>query len=90
MNKLVILFLITVMVGGCSTYAQKSNSSLQPHKYQPQSVNLSGFPPAYKVGYQDGCESVDRSEMKKDIKRFKTDSQYASGWRDGYDLCKKR
>lgn len=90
MNKLMIFILIPILAGGCSDFAQKSSPSSQPHKYQPQSVNLSGFPPAYKAGYQDGCDSVDRSEKKKDIKRFKADSQYASGWRDGFDLCKKR
>jgi len=90
MKKLAMLFLITIVVGGCATSSQKSTSTSPPPKYHPQNVNLSGFPPAYKAGYQDGCDSVNSSEKQKDIKRFKSDSQYAQGWRDGFDLCKKK
>ncbi len=52
-------------------------------------VNLAGFPPAFKSGYADGCGSV-AGAMKKDAARFKADAQYAQGWRDGFDICKRR
>jgi hypothetical protein len=59
--------------------------------YQPENVNLSGYPPAYRVGYRDGCDSARQLiGSHKDAERFKTDSQYANGWRDGYDLCKRK
>ena len=54
-------------------------------------VNLAGYPPAFRSGYMDGCESSKRaSEHIRDDDRFKHDTQYASGWRDGYDICTKR
>lgn len=58
---------------------------------RPVEVNLSGFPPAYRQGYQDGCDSA-RSwgAPTKDQARFKHDRQYAQGWLDGRDICGKR
>lgn len=54
-------------------------------------VNLSGYPPAFKDGYLDGCSSARSTfSTKKDERRFKSDSQYAQGWRDGHDICSKR
>jgi len=55
------------------------------------SINLAGYPPEFRAGYLDGCESSKRSiGQKKDEDRFRHDPQYASGWRDGYDICGKR
>lgn len=54
-------------------------------------VNLTGYPPAFRAGYVDGCESSKRATgQTRDDDRFKHDAQYASGWRDGYDICTKR
>lgn len=54
-------------------------------------VNLAGYPPAFRAGYLDGCESSKRTiGQKKDEDRFRHDLQYASGWRDGYDICGKQ
>jgi hypothetical protein len=59
--------------------------------YQPQNVNLSGYPPAYRAGYQDGCDTARLLiGSRKDAERFKRESEYATGWRDGYDLCKRK
>ena len=52
-------------------------------------VNLSGYPPAFRAGYADGCASVDAAR-KRDEPRFKSDAEYAQGWRDGYDICRRR
>jgi len=52
-------------------------------------VNVAGFPPAFKSGYADGCSSV-AGTTRKDAARFKTDTQYAQGWRDGFDICRRR
>jgi hypothetical protein len=51
-------------------------------------VNLAGFPPAFKDGYADGCQSA-RSARRRDEQRFAEDRQYAAGWRDGFDVCKR-
>ena len=55
----------------------------------PAPVNLAGFPPAFREGYGDGCASAGGRE-RKDVKRFEADRQYASGWRDGLDACRRR
>jgi hypothetical protein len=52
-------------------------------------VNLSGYSPAFRSGYADGCGSVDAAR-KRDEPRFKSDTDYAQGWRDGYDICRRR
>lgn len=54
-------------------------------------INLSGFPPEFREGYSDGCNSA-RAVVgaRKDEARLKSDPQYAQGWRDGYDVCKKK
>lgn len=73
-------FLALIVVTGCAT-----------ERPEAPGINLSGFPPAFKEGYADGCNSA-RALVgtKKDEKRFKWDSQYAQGWRDGFDICGKR
>ncbi len=37
----------------------------------------------------DGCGSVDAAR-KRDESRFKADANYAQGWRDGNDICKRK
>jgi len=49
-------------------------------------INLNGYPPAFKEGYSDGCNSA-AGGLSRDRARFKSDLQYAQGWRDGYDIC---
>lgn len=53
-----------------------------------ENINLSGFPQAFKDGYADGCTSA-RGSMTRDGARFKADPQYAQGWRDGLDICRR-
>jgi len=55
----------------------------------PGDVNLSGYPPEFRQGYADGCASAKGSRTRDD-KRFHSDYQYAQGWRDGNDICKRR
>lgn len=60
-----------------------------PEKKAPN-VNLAGYPPVFRAGYVDGCNSATRSSPKKDEERFKREPQYAAGWRDGYDICSNK
>jgi hypothetical protein len=54
-------------------------------------VNLAGYPPEFRAGYLDGCESAKRAgDQKKDEQRFKREPQYVTGWRDGFDICRKQ
>jgi hypothetical protein len=57
----------------------------------PPAVNLSGYPLEFRQGYADGCASANpAAARKRDATRFKDDANYAQGWRDGYDICRKR
>jgi len=82
------IFASALLLAGCAT-TQKPSATQAPAKPPPANVNLSGYPPAFQFGYADGCASV-RAARKRDEERFKTDPQYAQGWRDGYDICKTR
>ena len=54
-------------------------------------VNLAGYPPAFRAGYVDGCESSKKSSgHARDEGRFKHEAQYAAGWRDGFDICTRK
>ena len=53
--------------------------------------NLTGYPPAVRDGYIDGCETAKHSEFaRKDAKRMAADPQYSMGWNDGFSICKKK
>ena len=53
--------------------------------------NLTGYPPAVRDGYIDGCESAKRSEYaRKDAQRFAADPQYSMGWNDGFGICSRK
>ena len=52
--------------------------------------NLTGYPPAVRDGYIDGCESAKHTEFaRKDSKRMAADPQYSMGWNDGFSICKR-
>jgi hypothetical protein len=53
--------------------------------------NLTGYPPAVREGYIDGCESAKKSGYaRKDAQRFAGDAQYSMGWNDGFSICGKK
>jgi hypothetical protein len=53
--------------------------------------NLTGYPPALREGYIDGCESAKASPYAhKDEKRYFADAQYQMGWKDGFSLCSRK
>lgn len=77
--KRLALLALLVLASGCSTPEDKAPN-----------VNLAGYPPVFRAGYVDGCNSAKRSSPKKDEERFKREPQYAAGWRDGFDICSKK
>jgi len=80
MKKIPLLFSIA-FICACAPTSTKKEAG----------VNLAGYPPAFRAGYLDGCESARKTNgQTRDNDRFKHDSQYASGWRDGYDICGKQ
>ncbi|RPI42476.1 MAG: hypothetical protein EHM59_17740 [Betaproteobacteria bacterium] len=58
-------------------------------KNDPPPVNLSGYSPAFREGFSDGCDSA-RGTPRRNDKRFGVDAQYAQGWRDGNSMCARR
>lgn len=52
-------------------------------------MNLSGYPPAFKEGFKDGCDSF-RGSYRRDNARFTTDGNYATGWQDGFSICRRQ
>ena len=84
---ILILMLIAALAAGCAS-GPASLPSSSPNLPAP-GVNLSGYPPAFRAGYADGCASVDGTK-KRDEARFKSDASYKQGWQDGNDICRRR
>ncbi len=80
------LALAAAILAGCSQFTPPKQGSPAAAR---ENVNLQGFPPTYRKGYADGCNSTGLRTVRDDG-QFKSDPQYASGWRDGKDICGKR
>lgn len=52
-------------------------------------VNLAGYPPAFKEGFRDGCDSF-RGTYRRDANRFAKDNDYTIGWQDGFSICRRQ
>jgi hypothetical protein len=53
--------------------------------------NLTGYPPAVRDGYIDGCESAKKTQYaRRDAKRMASDAQYEMGWNDGFGICSRK
>jgi len=67
----------------------KPSSSAAGSKPRPlPNVNLAGYPPAFKEGFRDGCDSF-RGSDRRDSNRFGKDNDYSIGWQDGYSICRR-
>lgn len=79
MRARAIVLALVATLGACAQQKQET------------SVNLGGYPPAFRAGYVDGCESARRLiGAVRDEARFKADPMYATGWRDGFEICKQK
>ena len=76
-----------LLVAGCATPPQ---STVPQPQVTPPKVNLSGFSPAFKRGYADGCESARSLLSRKDERSFRGDADYVAGWNDGHSICRRR
>jgi hypothetical protein len=82
-----------LLLTACGTLAPETPQ--QAHEKRAKATrptyNLTGYPPAVREGYIDGCETAKRSQYAhKDAKRMNDDGQYAMGWNDGYSICGKK
>jgi hypothetical protein len=94
-----LLQLIVLAAAGCAAVPPvpepqrvetPAEATVRRAKAARPTYNLTGYPPAVRDGYIDGCETAKRSEYaRKDAKRMSADAQYAMGWNDGYSICKR-
>jgi hypothetical protein len=90
--------LLALVLGACAApgpVAPKEETPSQAGERRTQAprpaYNLSGYPPAARDGYIDGCESARKSPYAgKDAKRFDGDAQYRTGWNDGFSICSRK
>lgn len=91
--------LCLALVAGCAT-APREEPPVRPQTPAPSQpstqrpappppVNLSGYSPAFKQGYSDGCASA-RGTMRRDDARYRSDNEYMMGWSDGNSVCRAR
>jgi hypothetical protein len=83
-----ILF-VAALFAGCAGQQPAATTAPRAPTAASPGINLSGYSPAFRTGYADGCGSVGAAR-KRDESRFKADADYAQGWRDGNDICKRR
>ena len=89
MSRLITIMIFLVIAGCASTNTSKKVKPSDPFPPSTRpTYNLSGYPPAFKDGYIDGCETAKKSTYSfKDDQRFTEDNQYRNGWKDGYNMC---
>lgn len=92
---------LTFIAAGCATSprsdapvprGEPAPAPSQPSVQRPSPpapVNLSGYSPAFKQGYSDGCASA-RGSMRRDDARYRSDNDYMMGWSDGNSVCRTR
>lgn len=73
------------ILSGCATAPAGGTASDLATSPPAPKYNLSGYSTAFKQGYMDACTSPRR----RDLERFKSDSDYSMGWGDGESLCRK-
>lgn len=86
--SIIVCVALTLGLGAC-TAVQQAPSGGASSNAPPRTnagVNLSGYPPAFKDGFSDGCESL-RGNYRRDASRFGKDNDYTLGWHDGYSIC---
>jgi hypothetical protein len=85
--------LLTLLAAGCATVPARGPESPQQAterraRAPRPAYNLTGYPPAVREGYIDGCESARKSAYaRKDAQRISSDPQYSMGWHDGFSIC---
>jgi len=94
MRRSAVLFLVATLAA-CATVPPAPETPAQSSERRANAprpaYNLSGYPPATRDGYIDGCESAKKSAWGGKVeKRFAADSQYQTGWKDGFSICSRR
>lgn len=84
--KMMVVFAATascmLLLAGCAT--------------QKETMLKEGYPLSYADGFDDGCHSGNQAggslfdELKKDVRRFNNEKDYAQGWSDGFRQCETK
>jgi len=94
--------IVFLLVAACATAPPAPAPTPQPQESPAEArdrrakaprpaYNLTGYPPAVREGYIDGCESAKASQYaRKDEKRYFADVQYQMGWKDGFSICSRK
>ncbi|WON74515.1 hypothetical protein [Nitrosospira sp. Is2] len=95
MRSISAVLLIGALAGCASTGPGSTGQSQRPAGPPPPSArpvyNLTGYSPAFKDGYIDGCETAKKSAYgAKDARRISADTQYRLGWNDGFSICRRK
>lgn len=93
--RFLVTLLFLLLVASCAVQPPLPAAEEMPEQGRERrakaprpAYNLTGYPPAARDGYIDGCETARKSAYgHKDGKRFAADSQYSTGWNDGYSIC---
>ena len=89
MVRLIAIFCCALVISGCATTAQVQRPAGPPPASTRPVYNLTGYSPAFKDGYIDGCETSKKTRYGvKDERRFSADAQYRMGWNDGFSVCR--
>ena len=87
MRLIAAFFLVTTFAGCAITGESERPAGPLPATTRPV-YNLTGYSPAFKDGYIDGCETAKKTRFGfKDEPRFAADAQYKLGWNDGFSIC---
>jgi hypothetical protein len=89
--RISLILFVAALLAACAGQPPATTNTPAPRAPTAASpgINLAGYSPAFRAGYADGCGSVDAAR-KRDESRFKADTDYAQGWRDGNDICKRK
>jgi hypothetical protein len=88
MRLIAAVFLVTTFAGCTTTGQGERPPGPLPATTRPV-YNLTGYSPAFKDGYIDGCETAKKTRFGFQNKnRFSSDTQYKLGWNDGFSICR--
>jgi hypothetical protein len=88
--RLIAAVILVTTFTGCTTTTNQGERPPGPLPAITRPVyNLTGYSPAFKDGYIDGCETAKKTRFGlKNKNRFSTDTQYKLGWNDGFSICR--
>lgn len=82
-----------IALGGCAGIPEQPAAGSAAAVPSPPHAryNLTGYPPAFRAGFDAGCEAARHPTGKVPAPgRSAADPQYRQGWKDGTSICKAR